>query len=354
MAAEQAGYDISEFQTIQIPASSLPESVDDDLAFGRQLNSILVAHGIEAEGDIVLAVHNLRTSLVKKTVRLKSSDIYCFVFANRRIYMVDFLSPNYTRWVSKVASGFFDRFPEAEMTGLEILSGLRQSGQGQLTKEDLQLLKSDPATWLQNYFPHTWTAADDKPARQRFLKDAAKNISDEVDVQDEDVVAAWQQLASQRNLKPKDSASENSFAMFADLTGFEVPAELKALLRESNGSEGAFGFRDLMSIEQITQEWQTWKDIFDGTSVHDLTSHYDAADDRTLSIYTTPFWVPFVEERTGNFIAIDLLPGPAGKRGQIIYFGAEESHNLRVLADNLVDFLLKETDNTSEDDDMWF
>jgi hypothetical protein len=51
-------------------------------------------------------------------------------------------------------------------------------------------------------------------------------------------------------------------------------------------------------------------------------------------------WIPIAYEvGTGNYLAVDLSPGPKGIRGQLIDFGAD-IHNLGVLAPSWGEFLL--------------
>lgn len=51
-------------------------------------------------------------------------------------------------------------------------------------------------------------------------------------------------------------------------------------------------------------------------------------------------WVPLIKDLCGNLIALDLAPGPAGLRGQIILFGREFDTKV-VIASNLQDFLFQ-------------
>jgi len=99
-----------------------------------------------------------------------------------------------------------------------------------------------------------------------------------------------------------------------------------------------------MSLEKILLQWGGWKQIFDEWEFDGLLSCGECASEEVLPIYTTPHWIPLVDERSGNFAALDLMPGPNGSIGQIIYFGPEESRSLKVLATDLGDFLHKQLD----------
>ena len=55
--------------------------------------------------------------------------------------------------------------------------------------------------------------------------------------------------------------------------------------------------------------------------------------------YANAGWVPLCDDYGGNHIGIDLAPGPAGVRGQVISFGRDEEEKV-VIAASLGDFLL--------------
>ena len=86
------------------------------------------------------------------------------------------------------------------------------------------------------------------------------------------------------------------------------------------------------------QEWKNWKQIYDDWPLEDLTGNNDSDANKTLGIYTNPYWIPFLHDGTGNFIAIDYAPNTAGQSGQIIAFGADEI-KIRFIAKDMEDFL---------------
>ena len=49
-------------------------------------------------------------------------------------------------------------------------------------------------------------------------------------------------------------------------------------------------------------------------------------------------WLPIWEDGGGNFVGLDLDPGPSGRYGQVISYG-RDIHDMAVLADSLWDFL---------------
>ena len=55
-------------------------------------------------------------------------------------------------------------------------------------------------------------------------------------------------------------------------------------------------------------------------------------------MYANSSWVPFAADGAGNNIGIDFDPGPNGRSGQIISFGADEIEKLKI-ADSYPEFL---------------
>ena len=125
---------------------------------------------------------------------------------------------------------------------------------------------------------------------------------------------------------------------FETTTGFSLPAELKALLSITNGSKTSYiDYYHLLPAKDILREWKSWKEIFDEWTLEELKSH-DSDEDKSLPMYTTPYWIPFMSDDNGNHKALDFAPGPKGKPGQIISFGADEQL-IEVLAEDLATYL---------------
>ncbi|WP_062054558.1 SMI1/KNR4 family protein [Aquimarina longa] len=142
-----------------------------------------------------------------------------------------------------------------------------------------------------------------------------------------------------KQLKPTPPVSNTPFYKeFETLAGFSFPKELQVLLNTYNGIEN-IGF---LSARQIFDEWKNWKEIYDSVDwmLIDLTGNNHPDGRKTIGIYTTPYWIPFMSMGDGNFIAIDYAPGSKGKSGQIIAFGADEN-KIRWIAENMEDFLQK-------------
>lgn len=138
-----------------------------------------------------------------------------------------------------------------------------------------------------------------------------------------------------KNYTPSPAILNDSvYSEFKKIAGFPFPEELKTVLNYHNGVPGT-GF--LTANETLT-EWKNWKTVYDDWMLVDLKGNSYPDGQKTLGIYTNPYWVPFLSTEGGNFIALDFAPGSKGNSGQIIAFGADEQKT-RFIAKNLVEFL---------------
>jgi len=182
----------------------------------------------------------------------------------------------------------------------------------------------------------------EKDARLDALRAGAKPGS-ELDAGD--VKAAWEALCQAwPHMTSRPGAGADELLQIRQALGYEPPAALVELLSLSNGAEGAFGTEDLLSAAQVVSNWTVWEEIFDGFDPDDLYGAVEAADDRTVAMYTCPYWVPFAVDGGGNHVAIDLAPGPAGRIGQIILFGPDETE-IRCIGTDLADFLWQQVND---------
>ena len=205
----------------------------------------------------------------------------------------------------------------------------------------------DMAEWMIGGIPSRWKALFDAPKKAQFLEDQlAKNSS----VSQADPVAAveeWRTLLEVEGTAGGDPLTDAQLEEFVATTGLDMPAELEAILRVANGA-ARLGI-NFMGSDEIVHQWKEWKVIFDSRPLVDLTDSYKCPTDEVVPIYCNPRWIPLVEERTGNYAAIDLLPGENGRAGQIIYFGADESLSLRVIATDLTDLLRRQREFVTAD-----
>ena len=96
--------------------------------------------------------------------------------------------------------------------------------------------------------------------------------------------------------------------------GVELPEDLKAWYRLHNGSNGRF-FLDgwyLLNVKNLVASWQMGQDLSGGEDLEVPP----AGPIRRVSWH--PRWVPFMSDGSGDYLCLDLAPGPGGQVGQVI------------------------------------
>ena len=145
------------------------------------------------------------------------------------------------------------------------------------------------------------------------------------------------------DLRPPATADE--LAEFADAIGADLPPEVMALYRWHNGQKndatGLFYGLGFLSLDEAASEWQSWDAILsdDDDEIERLNgSSTTAAPGIVKPLYGSRGWIPFAQDFSGNFLAIDLDPDDNGTRGQIINCGPDEDLKCLV-ADDMSAFI---------------
>ncbi|KAI5791432.1 hypothetical protein FPQ18DRAFT_367475 [Pyronema domesticum] len=128
-----------------------------------------------------------------------------------------------------------------------------------------------------------------------------------------------------------------------------LPLEVRESLAIHDGQErggrptGAIFSGMLLDCEEILDEWKNWRVVESeymqttgpsdsgeaGPSSASIGKSGLAAkqncqpDDTVQKVYSHPGWIPMVRDWGGNYLAIDLAPGPRGTWGQVIIFGRD-------------------------------
>jgi len=130
-----------------------------------------------------------------------------------------------------------------------------------------------------------------------------------------------------------------------------LPLEVRESLQIHDGQErggrptGVIFSGMLMDCEEILDEWKNWrvveKEFMQPTpgvqreagpssaaamplGRTDLAARQNSQPEGAVQkVYAHPGWIPLVRDWGGNYIAVDLAPGPAGAWGQVILFGRD-------------------------------
>lgn len=138
-----------------------------------------------------------------------------------------------------------------------------------------------------------------------------------------------------QSLRPP--ASEADLTVLATETGLDLPAAFLDLYRWHDGQErgctGVFYGLEFLPISRMLEEWR-----FAAREAESLPFAEAAPTAVVRRASANRHWIPFAADGGGNFLAIDLQPGPRGARGQVINFGRDEILQY-ALARNVSEFI---------------
>jgi cell wall assembly regulator SMI1 len=87
----------------------------------------------------------------------------------------------------------------------------------------------------------------------------------------------------------------------------------------------------LISLESAADEWTSWRDVATPSMEADCAELMTSFPAKAIARrYHHPGWIPLTRDGSGNHMGVDLAPGPAGTRGQVIVFGRDENEKLQV------------------------
>ncbi len=134
-----------------------------------------------------------------------------------------------------------------------------------------------------------------------------------------------------------DGAGAEDFKPIESITGYVLPDNFKQLYSMHNGERPGehllmLGFYWL-TLQNIEYEIRLQLEIAADYEFDTISYQKDHIQEVTWN----PGWIPFAADGSGNFIALDLAPGPKGTKGQIISCGRDEQEMV-VIADSLESF----------------
>lgn len=132
--------------------------------------------------------------------------------------------------------------------------------------------------------------------------------------------------------------------------GTSLPADLRRLYQVHNGelggAPGLFFGMSFLPLSGVLSEWQSCSAAADDEAMNDVP-FYAVPPETIKDHYVNRKWIPFAADFGGNFLAVDLDPGPNGRSGQVINFGLKE--NTRHVVANSVEDLIEFISQTLQD-----
>ena len=94
-----------------------------------------------------------------------------------------------------------------------------------------------------------------------------------------------------------------------------------------SGCAGLFFGLYFLPLDEVIREWQFWRraerDPEAGQNPAILATMASVPPSWIKGLYACRGWLPLISDRTGNYVGVDLDPGPGGSYGQVIVFGRD-------------------------------
>ncbi len=138
-------------------------------------------------------------------------------------------------------------------------------------------------------------------------------------------------------------ADEAAIADLERLIGHELPEPVKAGWRLHDGQRceddfgAALGFW-WQPVAEVAREWNSWREIREEND-EEFFESLDASQQSyprqaIKRQYSSPGWIPLLRwPFDGDYVGLDVDPGPEGTPGQVINFGRDQENKF-VIADN--------------------
>jgi cell wall assembly regulator SMI1 len=149
----------------------------------------------------------------------------------------------------------------------------------------------------------------------------------------DDVPTLWKRIEKALKANPtvkkslKKGATAEQIAACETALGTAFPPGLRDsyLIHggQKAGADGLFpaGFADLdsdfglLSLDEVANEWMTWKELEDAGEFKNQEALPDAG---VRADWWNPKWVPFAGDGGGDSLCVDLAPAKGGAAGQVI------------------------------------
>ena len=134
-------------------------------------------------------------------------------------------------------------------------------------------------------------------------------------------------------------ASIADFDNFKKACGYDLPEKLKRIYAINNGQDpdcmiGVWWGLSFIPIEQLLQHHMNKSQPID---MSDQDRSFPSKSIKLQNV--NPLWIPFAEDGSFNYLAVDMDPDVNGAVGQVINYGRDERDKY-VIATDIEQFLL--------------
>jgi cell wall assembly regulator SMI1 len=196
-------------------------------------------------------------------------------------------------------------------------------------------------SWITKIAPKGFAKLHDHFLKEQYLNRFIQMNPPEAEVNLNLLANRWRDLIQLKQLEGNVPLCYTIvYDAFKDETGMDFPEALKTIYALNNGVEKFVNGAEFLSAEDVLQEWKNWNVIYNCSLLSELLENNTHGSDcmQAIPMSISPYRIPFLHDGGGNFVAVDLLPNSAGKKGQIIAFGVDEIE-IRYVAENMLEFL---------------
>jgi cell wall assembly regulator SMI1 len=142
-------------------------------------------------------------------------------------------------------------------------------------------------------------------------------------------------------IKFNPGVPKNEIEEFEKLINKKLPNDFKKFYSLANGNAGEsiklFNGLNLISIEEITQSWNSNRELLNSGAFKNTKADTDKA---IKSDWWNVNWIPITDNMSGDHLVIDLDPTEDGTYGQIFNYWHDPSYRA-IEAMSFTDFLNK-------------
>lgn len=140
------------------------------------------------------------------------------------------------------------------------------------------------------------------------------------------------------NVPDPEFASAQELQELEEQVGSPLPADLRALYERAGRDPNGF-YWEWLSVSELLDEYLDVLRWQNGSRNGD-DPVLDADPPNTVRRLTGhPDWIPFAHDGSGNYLAVDLAPAPAGRPGQVIAAGNDYGDGPGYVADSVTSLL---------------
>lgn len=162
-----------------------------------------------------------------------------------------------------------------------------------------------------------------------------------------------------------EPASEEDLDAVEERLGFAFPPDLRALYGIADGegyeiTNSIFDRHPWHSLDEIGDEDEDWLLALDWEYEPQRSVIFDADPPNAVRrSVLRPGWIQFANDTGGNWLAVDMDPGPEGRPGQVIAIGVDHTDGPLYVADSVTTFLrrlveaLERGDYRVHDKNLW-